>query len=105
MLKLIIQILAGALVNAATIPPPGVNYGLLMIVIDPSTFVPIETFKREVDALLERLKSTRREEGVEEIFIPGERAYRERAQRLESGIELEEYLFAQLRPDGASVSG
>ncbi|MBI1924257.1 Ldh family oxidoreductase [Candidatus Poribacteria bacterium] len=104
-LALIIQILAGALVNAATIPPPGINYGLLMIVIDPSTFVPIETFKREVDALLERLKSTRREEGVEEIFIPGERAYRERAQRLESGIELEEDLLAQLRPDGASVSG
>jgi L-2-hydroxycarboxylate dehydrogenase (NAD+) len=98
-LGLIIQILAGVLVNAATIPLPGVNYGLLMIVIDPSIFVPIDLFKREVDVLLNRLKATRREAGVEEIAIPGERAYREREQRLETGIDLEDNLLAQLRSE------
>ena len=94
-LGLIIQILAGVLVNAATIPPPGVNDGLLMIAIDPSIFVPIDLFKREVDVLLDCLKATRREAGVEEIAIPGERAYREREQRLETGIDLEDNLLAQ----------
>ena len=40
-LALITQILAGALVNAATIPPPGANYGLLIIAIEPNKFCPI----------------------------------------------------------------
>lgn len=34
--------------------------------------------------------------GVTEILIPGERAYRERAQRLKEGIELDDGLYAQL---------
>jgi L-2-hydroxycarboxylate dehydrogenase (NAD+) len=96
-LALIIQILAGALVNAAAIPPPGRNYGLLMIVIDPSIFVPVNVFKREVDRLIDRIKATRREKGVTEIFIPGERAYRERERRITEGIELPDDLLAQLR--------
>lgn len=95
-LALIIQILAGALVNAATVPPPGTNYGLLLIVLDPSVFVPLEQFKGEVDSLIERIKASRREAGVEEILIPGERAYRQREKNLMSGILLDETLLKQL---------
>ena len=71
-LALITQILAGALVNAATIPNPGTNYGLLMITIDPTTFVPLSQFKTEVDKLIARVKENRRETGITEILIPGE---------------------------------
>ena len=95
-LALITQILAGALVNAATVPPPGTNYGLLLIVLDPSVFVPLEQFKNEVDSLIERIKANRREAGVEEILIPGERAYRQREKNLMSGICLDETLVQQL---------
>ncbi len=95
-LALITQILAGALVNAATVPPPGTNYGLLLIVLDPSVFVPLEQFKNEVDSLIERIKANRREAGVEEIFIPGERAYRQREKNLMSGIRLDDILIQQL---------
>jgi len=95
-LALITQILAGALVNAATIPPPGTNYGLLLIVLDPSVFVPLEQFKNEVDSLIDRIKANRREVGVEEILIPGERAYRQREKNLMSGIRLDETLVQQL---------
>ena len=98
-LALITQILAGALVNAATIPPPGENYGLFLIVIDPAIFVPLEQFKTEVDNLIEKIKSNRRESGVEEIFIPGERAYREREKNMLSGLELDETLLNQLIED------
>ncbi len=97
-LALITQILAGALVNAATIPPPGENYGLLLIVLDPSVFVPLEQFKTEIDTLIQRIKTSRRESGVEEINIPGERAYREREKNLISGFELDGTLFGQLMP-------
>lgn len=95
-LALITQILAGALVNAATVPPPGTNYGLLLIVLDPSIFVPLEQFKNEVDSLIERIKANRREAGVEEILIPGERAYRQREKNLMSGIRLDDTLVQQL---------
>ena len=95
-LALITQILAGALVNAATIPPPGTNYGLLIITIDPTSFVPLRQFKTEVDKLLGRVKENRREAGITEILIPGERAYRQRAVHLAEGIYLDDTLLSQL---------
>ena len=96
-LALIIQILAGALVNAAIIPPPGTNYGILSIVIDPSIFMPVGDFKRRVTELVNRIKTTQRASGVKEILVPGERAWRERTQRLTAGIELDDELVSQLR--------
>lgn len=96
-LALITQILAGALVNAATIPPPGTNYGLFIIVLNPAVFVSLEQFKREVDSLIVRIKANRREAGVKEILIPGERAYRERELNLKSGIHLDDTLLNQLK--------
>ena len=95
-LALITQILAGALVNAATIPNPGTNYGLLMITIDPTTFVPLSQFKTEVDKLIARVKENRRETGITEILIPGERAYRQREAHLADGIHLDSTLLSQL---------
>lgn len=95
-LALITQILAGALVNAATIPPPGTNYGLLIIAIDPTSFVPLAQFKAEVDALIARVKENRLESGVTEILIPGERAYRQREIHLADGIHLDDTLVNQL---------
>ena len=95
-LALITQILAGALVNAATIPLPGTNYGLLIIAIDPISFVPLEPFKTEVDTLIARVKENRREAGITEILIPGERAYRQREAHLANGIDLDDTLLSQL---------
>ncbi len=95
-LALITQILAGALVNAATIPPPGTNYGLLIIVLDASVFVPLDRFKTEVDTLVARIKANRRATGFTEILIPGERAYRQRKRHLTSGLQLDASLVSQL---------
>ena len=95
-LALIIQILAGALVNAATIPPPGANYGLLIVALNPTSFVPLAQFKTEVDKLITGVKENRRETGVTEILVPGERAYRQRETHLVSGIHLDETLLSQL---------
>ena len=95
-LALITQILAGALVNAATIPPPGTNYGLLIITIDPTSFVPLTQFKTEVDRLIAHVKANRRESGVTEILIPGERAYRQRTVHLAEGLYLDDTLLSQL---------
>ncbi len=96
-LALIIQLLAGALVNAAIIPPPGTNYGILLTVIAPSIFMPADEFKQRATELVNRVKNSKRTPGVEEILVPGERAWRERTQRLETGIELDDELVSQLQ--------
>ena len=95
-LALVTQILAGVLVNAATIPPPGTNYGLLIVAIDPTSFVPLAQFKTEVDKLIARVKENPKESGITEILIPGERAYRQREAHLADGIHLDETLINQL---------
>lgn len=96
-LAFITQILAGALVNAATLPPPGRDYGLLLIAIDPTCFVPLSQFKAEVDMLVTRIKESQRESGVAEILVPGERAYRQREAHLANGIYVADVLVSQLQ--------
>ena len=88
--------LSGALVKAAVIPPPGVNYGMLLIVINPSIFLPLDEFKQKITELVDAVKNTTKMDGVAEILVPGERAWRERAKRMETGIELDDDLVEQL---------
>lgn len=95
-LALVTQILAGVLVNAATIPTPGTNYGLLIVAIDPTSFVPLAQFKTEVDKLIARVKENTKESEGTEILVPGERAYRQREAHLADGIHLDETLINQL---------
>ena len=84
------------LVRAAPVPDPGVNYGIFMLAISPSIFLDREVFRDGVSELIERIKSARRAEGIGEILIPGERAFREREIRLREGIEVDEALWQEL---------
>jgi LDH2 family malate/lactate/ureidoglycolate dehydrogenase len=51
--------------------------------------MPLEDFKREVTALIDRVKATPRQGGVDEIRMPSERAFRNRARALRDGIEID----------------
>ncbi len=95
-LGMMIQILSGALVRGAPVPEPGVNYGIFMQAISPSIFLDREVFRDGVNELIERIKSARRAEGIGEILIPGERAFREREIRLREGIDVDEALWQEL---------
>jgi len=94
--SLMIQILSGALVRASVIPGRGSNYGMLMIAISPSIFLDPRFFQTGVEELIERIKSTRKAEGVAEILIPGERSFRLREAQLRDGIEIEKDLLGEL---------
>jgi L-2-hydroxycarboxylate dehydrogenase (NAD+) len=63
------------------------DYGFLFIAIDPAMLV--QDFPARMTELVARIKSTPRQPGVEEIRIPSERAFRERAQRRHEGIVLD----------------
>ena len=63
------------------------DYGFLFIAIDPAALLP--DFQLQMAELVERIKATPRQPGVDEIRIPSERAFREREQRRIEGIVLD----------------
>ncbi len=62
------------------------DYGFLFIAFAPGLLIPADQFTRQVSELIDRLKATPRQPGVEEIRIPSERAFRERERRRVEGI-------------------
>jgi LDH2 family malate/lactate/ureidoglycolate dehydrogenase len=70
--------------------------GYLFIAFRPDLFLPEEDYRREVSRRIETIKATPRQEGVEEIRIPGERAYATRARLLVEGIEIDRKIYAAL---------
>jgi LDH2 family malate/lactate/ureidoglycolate dehydrogenase len=61
----------------------------LFIAFQPDLFVPLEEYRRELAAQIAVIKATPRQEGIAEIRIPGERAYRERARLMRDGLEID----------------
>jgi LDH2 family malate/lactate/ureidoglycolate dehydrogenase len=64
--------------------------GYLFIVLKPDLLQPLDAFKREVTALIERVKAVPRRPGTAEIRIPSEHAFRHRARTLREGIEIDD---------------
>jgi LDH2 family malate/lactate/ureidoglycolate dehydrogenase len=61
----------------------------LFIAFKPDLFVPLDEYRRALAAEIAQIKATPRQEGVAEIRIPGERAYRERARLTRDGLEID----------------
>jgi LDH2 family malate/lactate/ureidoglycolate dehydrogenase len=59
----------------------GVSAEYLFIAIKPDLFTPLDDYRRALAAEIAAIKATPRQDGVDEIRIPGERAYRERRLR------------------------
>jgi LDH2 family malate/lactate/ureidoglycolate dehydrogenase len=96
-LALIGQIFAGALVQADSFDSDSDNAGNLVMAIDPEILTSKENFTKEVSAIVHRIRSAKKAEGVSEILIPGERGNKFNAQVLDSGeIEIEDNLFKEL---------
>ena len=77
-LALMLELLTGALVGGAMEDKKAAkNWANLVLAIDPARFDSSEGFTRRVRQMLDRVKWARREEGVSEILLPGERGYRE----------------------------
>lgn len=72
------------------------NTGFFLLLIDPSRFLPLEEFKASADRYVRMIKASRRAEGVEEIFLPGEIERRKYRELTESGVEISEALQAEL---------
>ncbi len=89
-LSVMIQIFSGALLNAAPVPEMGKNYGIFMLAVDPSIFLGMDAFQSGVDEVVCAIKNATPAAGVTEILVPGERAFKERAMRMQSGVAIDD---------------
>ncbi len=65
--------------------------------IDPEIFGPKADFLAGVHSLVEQIKNAERPDGVSEILVPGERAFREREMRLSDGIDVDDNLLDEIK--------
>jgi LDH2 family malate/lactate/ureidoglycolate dehydrogenase len=65
------------------------DYTYLFIAFKPDLLGPAIAFEQEVAALIERIKATPRQSGVDEIRIPSERAFQTRERSLRDGLEID----------------
>jgi LDH2 family malate/lactate/ureidoglycolate dehydrogenase len=70
--------------------------GYLFIAFRPDLFGPEDVFRSRVSQLIEHIKATPRQAGVEEIRIPSERAFRTRARLLPEGLTIDRLVFDAL---------
>jgi LDH2 family malate/lactate/ureidoglycolate dehydrogenase len=92
-LGLIVQafgLLAGSALDAES------DNGYLFVAFGPDLLMPADDFKRQVSGLIERIKATPRQPGIDEIRIPSERAFRSRERALRDGIEIDRQVYDAL---------
>jgi LDH2 family malate/lactate/ureidoglycolate dehydrogenase len=87
----------GLLAGAARSRGQVQDYGFLFVVFDPGLLMPAVEFEQQVAELMQRIKDTPRQPGVDAIRIPSERAFREREQRRVEGVVLERKVVESLR--------
>ena len=97
-LGFILDILAGALSGAGCSRADATRFGnaVFIFVIKIENFTPVEEFKKHVDGLIEYVKSSPRMPDVDEILFPGEIEAKERKNRLENGIFIEDETWGQI---------
>jgi LDH2 family malate/lactate/ureidoglycolate dehydrogenase len=60
------------------------------MVLDPSYFINIDSFKTRMDDMINRLKTAEKAEGQSRIFVHGEKEYEEHDRRELNGIPIDE---------------
>jgi len=92
-LGLVVQAL-GALGGAGMVS--GAQDGYLFIAFRPDLLIPLEQCRREVSALISRVKAVPRASGVAEIRIPGENSARNRERLAREGLDIDQLVYDEL---------
>ena len=80
-----------------TVPGRDADTGHCFIAIDPAAVGGAEEFRRRVDLLIDRMRATPPEKGVEKVFYPGEIEFGKEADALANGVPVPEPSLAELR--------
>jgi LDH2 family malate/lactate/ureidoglycolate dehydrogenase len=76
------------------------NVGHFFCAIDISKFTDLDVFKKRIGQMICDIKALPKNEGVSEIFLPGEIEQRRRAERKANGIPVEDVVYEELRALG-----
>jgi hydroxycarboxylate dehydrogenase B len=97
-LSVLVEILSGALTGAGCSreAESRVGNGFFITVINVASFVDPPDFTAVVEQFIAYLKSSKLAPGVDDILMPGERGFRERARRCQEGIFVEDETWAQI---------
>jgi LDH2 family malate/lactate/ureidoglycolate dehydrogenase len=98
-LSMVIEMLAGPLVNSAWIDNKTFTeeWGSLFIAIDPDLLVDVDVFKTNASELIAKVRQSRKGAGVTEIRLPGDSAKTKRKGAMASGfVDVEESILKEL---------
>lgn len=72
--------------------------GFMFIIIDPSKFTTIQNFKERNIELIQKIKNSRKAEGVDEIFLPGEQSDRIKEENIKKGyLEIDDKIIEEIK--------
>ena len=97
-LGVVVEILAGALTGGSCSKPDvkRLEQAMLAIILDPRRFLAEDAFSHDVVQFLDFIKSSKTITPDGEILLPGQFEARNRAQRTQDGIDLDEKTWAQI---------
>lgn len=98
-LSVVIDVLSGVLTGALfarDIPPQSTGSGHFFAAIDPEMFMPLDEFKKRVAQMIAQVKDSSLAEGVDGVYLPGERSHISMERGLREGIPLLPYIYEQL---------
>lgn len=98
-LSVIIDVLSGVLTGAffaKDIPPQGTGSGHFFAAFEPGMFMPLEEFKKRVDQMIAQVGDSSLAEGVDRVYLPGERSHISKERGLKDGIPLLPYIYEEL---------
>jgi LDH2 family malate/lactate/ureidoglycolate dehydrogenase len=75
----------------------GAQEGYVFIAFRPDLLVPLADLKREIAALIARIKAVPRQEGFSEIRIPGEQSARNRERLQREGLTIDRLVYDRLQ--------
>ena len=73
------------------------DFGHLLIAIKPELLMPLEQLKQNMDQLLDEIRATPTVDGVNQVRVPSERAFRERDIAIKDGILIDRKVVEELR--------
>ena len=79
------------------------NVGHLFGVLPIACFIPVEIYKRRMDKAIREIRGVPRAQGVERIYLPGEREQILAEAHNESGIRIKSSVWAELLQVGSSL--
>lgn len=78
------------------------DVGHIFCAIDISKFIEVGKFKGRIDQMISEIKALPKNEGVRELYVPGEIERQKRITRKKDGINLSDVVFEELRGLGKS---